>query len=401
MVEHYLAGIHAREEGDFATYREEMSAALEIEPGHPILQIHLARACAGLDRPDASAGWLHRAFDQGAWLEPRNDEWFEPLHDAAVWPRILDRADSVGRHYGPGRVGLALAEFDLMPEGIEYDPHTDRFLLGSTRRRRILSVGREGETSDLVAPGQDGLLAVLGLRVDPSRRRLWAVSWGSEEVTEFEEDDVGRSRLHCWSLEDGSLLGRWEAPADSTRHAFNDLALRPDGGVVVTDALAGALFAARVDSPALETILPAQSLRGPNGIAISADGRVAWVSEYVYGVARVDLDSHEYTAVDVPDTIAFIGIDGLYRRNDELVAVQNYAGLDRVAAFRLDAMGHKVESVRILESHHPKMDDPTTGVIVGDEFWYIANSHIAGFDRTTTEPNAEHWGPVLVLRVPL
>ena len=47
------------------------------------------------------------------------------------------------------------------------------------------------------------------------------------------------------------------------------------------------------------------------------------------------------------------------------------------------------------------MKDPTTGVIVGDEFWYIANSNIAGFDHSTSTPTREEWGTVLILRVPL
>ena len=83
------------------------------------------------------------------------------------------------------------------------------------------------------------------------------------------------------------------------------------------------------------------------------------------------------------------------------VAVQNYAGLNRAAAFRLDDTGREVEFVRILEARHPRVDDPTTGVIVDGEFWYIADSHIAGFDHSAPPPDFEVWGTVLILRVPL
>jgi hypothetical protein len=47
------------------------------------------------------------------------------------------------------------------------------------------------------------------------------------------------------------------------------------------------------------------------------------------------------------------------------------------------------------------MRDPTTGVIVDDEFWYIANSNLAGFDIRRDVPDAESWGTVLILRAPL
>ena len=86
-------------------------------------------------------------------------------------------------------------------------------------------------------------------------------------------------------------------------------------------------------------VLGPGSLRGPNGITLSADGTHAYVAEYVYGIARVDLAAGSFVPVAVPATIAMIGVDGLYLRGNELVAVQNYAGLDRAAAFRLDESG--------------------------------------------------------------
>ena len=47
------------------------------------------------------------------------------------------------------------------------------------------------------------------------------------------------------------------------------------------------------------------------------------------------------------------------------------------------------------------MKDPTTGVIVDGEFWYIANSNIAGFNYAEQTPTRDEWGTVLILRVPL
>jgi hypothetical protein len=399
MVEHYVAAMAARTEGNFEQYYVEIAAADAILPGHPVVQFHLARACAGLGWNAEAAAWLHRALDQGAWMDLADDSWLEPLHDFPGWARIEARADSVGAHHGPGTPGLELDEYDLMPEGIDYDSVTDRFVLGSTLHRKILLVDRQGVSSEFIASDADGVLSVLGVRVDAERRRLWAVSVRMAHDT---GDDAGATRLHCWSLEDGTLLGRWDAPENAERrNGFNDLALRPDGSVVVTDADAGALLGATLGQDEFEQIVGPGGLRGPNGIAISADGGTAYVAEYIYGVAIVDLTTGTIAPLAVPDDIAFIGVDGLYLHEGELVAVQNYAGLDRAAAFRLDDTGRAVDLVRILEAHHPRADDPTTGVIVGDEFWYIANSHIAGFDHSAPPPDFEVWGTVLILRVPL
>lgn len=399
LLEHYVAGMQARAAGDFATYLQEMQAAEALEPGHPVLQFHLGRACAALDRPTEAFDWLDRALGQGAWLDPDADAWLEPLRTEAGWARLLARADSVGAGTGPRRVGFELAEFDLLCEGIDHDPVTRRFVLGSAHKRKILTVDADGRAEVLVPADGDGLLAVLGVRVDAPRRRLWAVSVGDSAMTTPPPGTDGLSRVHCWSLEDGSLVGRWDAAGDSVRHGFNDLALRADGSVVVTASASGALFTVAPGDEALSVLLPPGTLRGPNGIAIR-DG-VAWVSEYVYGVARVDLSTGAVERVRTPASITLVGIDGLYLHDDELVAVQNYAGLDRIAAFALEDAGRAVRGIRVLEARHPRMDDPTTGVIVGDEIWTIANSHLARFDARTDEPDATAWGKVLVLRTPL
>lgn len=400
LVDHYVAAMQARGEEDFATYLAEMEAAIALEPGHPVLQFHLARACANTGEPERALDWLGRALGQGAWLDLANDPWLEPLHDHSEWPAMVEFANDKGAHRGPGIAGFELEEFDLLPEGIEHDGVTGRFLLGSGKRK-IIQVAPDGTPSELVSPARDGLLVPLGLRVDEERRRLWAVSVGDPAMGPIEEHEAGTTALHCWSLDDGSLLGRWSPPADTLEHGFNDVALHPDGSVVVTDPGCGGLHAARIGEDAMRAVLAPESLRGPNGIAISDDGTVAYVAEYVYGVSRVDLAQATFAAVEVPENVALIGVDGLYLHEDELVVVQNYAGLDRVAAFELDESGTKVVSARVLESRHPRMKDPTTGVIVDGEFWYIANSNIAGFNHAEQTPTREEWGTVLILRVPL
>lgn len=399
LVDHYVAGMQARAAGEFERYLAEFEAADRIEPGHPVLQFHLARACANTGSSDDALAWLDLALRQGAWLDLRGDEWLAPLHEDTGWNTTLALADSVGAHHGEGRVGFELEEYDLLPEGIEYDPVLDRFLLGSVKRK-ILIVDREGGSEVFIDPARDGLLVPLGLRVDSGRRRLWAVSASDANLAVFTPDEAGQTRVHCWSLDDASLLGSWAAPVDTLDHSFNDLALHPDGSVVITDATAGALYQVGMGDAAVRELVAPGALRGPNGISINAEGTRAWVAEYVYGVSCVDLATGEFEPVGVPDTLALIGVDGLYHHDGELVVVQNYAGLDRAAAFRLDESGCAVTAVRVLEARHPRTKDPTTGVIVGDEFWYIANSNIAGFDIRQA-PADPQLGPVLILRTQL
>jgi hypothetical protein len=69
-------------------------------------------------------------------------------------------------------------------------------------------------------------------------------------------------------------------------------------------------------------------------------------------------------------------IDGLTVRGHTLVAVQNGYGIPRVVRFGVDADFTRIERAQILEAGHPLFDIPTTGVLVGDGFAYIANSQL-------------------------
>ncbi len=64
-------------------------------------------------------------------------------------------------------------------------------------------------------------------------------------------------------------------------------------------------------------------------------------------------------------------------RRVALTAVQNATPApDRVIRLLLSADGRKAERARVLESNHPDYALPTTGVVVGDELFYVANTQI-------------------------
>jgi hypothetical protein len=61
---------------------------------------------------------------------------------------------------------------NLGPEGIAYDPVDDVFDVSGIYRRKVLRVTPDGQTTDFVAEGQDGMLGGLGMKIDRTRRPL-------------------------------------------------------------------------------------------------------------------------------------------------------------------------------------------------------------------------------------
>jgi hypothetical protein len=85
-----------------------------------------------------------------------------------------------------------------------------------------------------------------------------------------------------------------------------------------------------------------------------------------------ELGSRRVRVLDAPRTAAILGIDGLYRAGETLLAVQN--GVAPARLLRLSIDGDRIASVEVLDSGHPAFADPTLGVVAGDRFYYIANS---------------------------
>ena len=183
------------------------------------------------------------------------------------------------------------------------------------------------------------------------------------------------------------------APARRVAVTFDDLPGAP--AAAVSNRVA--------DLTAQTTRLLAQLGRGlyPNGLALSADERRLFVANFA-GITVVDLATRTQAPLAHGAGVALTGADGLYLYRNSLVAVQNaHRAPDRVVRLFLNAAGDRVEAARVLESNHPLYDLPTTGVVVGDEFFYMANTHIQSLGPDGKLSPAAKLRDVLVLKLKL
>jgi len=275
-----------------------------------------------------------------------------------------DLVTSVHRDFpavSQARLAFVTEEKDLVPEGLAYDPRQDVYYLSSLNRRKIVKITAEGRVSDFVPARGNNLLPVLGIHLDPGDGSVWANSWSG---------DAGRSELLHFDAS-GKLLGRY-ALEDAARHGFNDLVVRKNGEVLLTDSVSNEVF--RFDPGAHKfTRLPVhRSLSSPNGIALADDDRRLFVADD-FGVLRVDLDSGASADVNPGPRNTLAGIDGLYWHRGSLIAVQNGIGSPRIAAFRLSKDASRVTQTTVLENRTAFTVSPTTGAIHGNDFYFIAN----------------------------
>jgi sugar lactone lactonase YvrE len=391
------ATLVASDEDENREQIRRLEARLRAAPdqGEVLFRLARERALAG-DTAGALAD-LGRAIATGLDFDVDAEGAFRPLHNDPKFMELLDRALDqrlVVRH---STQAFRVLEKDLIPEGLAHDPVNGAFFLGSLYKRKVVRVGADGQVRDFTASGRDGLWQVLGMKVDAKRRLLWVVTAAGEEAGPQD----GCSAVLVYDLATGTLARRYSLDNEKAHHFLNDIALAADGRAFVTDSRAGGVWRIDPGKDGFTTLVKPFTFDYPNGIALSADERRLYVADATKGISIVDPASGEERSLPHPDNVSLHGIDGLYVHESGLIGVQNGAGTERIVRYRLDAEGTRVLSLDVLESRNPDFAIPTTGVVVGGDFYYIANSRIdqlAPDGRLKSRPRLE---PVVVLRVAL
>jgi DNA-binding beta-propeller fold protein YncE len=321
-------------------------------------------------------------------FDPADVRAFQALSSSPEFRRLVEQ---VRRRYPPvhhARVAFTVQEADLFPEGLAADPERKLLYMGSMHRKKIIKITQAGEVSDFVSSDLYHLMPVGGVKVDPVNHHVWAVTDpGEENRSELVHFDSG-----------GKLLERFPAPGAGP-HDLNDLVLRNQDEIYVTDTFGHRVY--RFDRKARDfrTVAFPRPLLYPNGITVSGDTGLLYVADLL-GVIQVDLRNGSAREVNPGKHSTLAGIDGLYWYKGSLVGVQYGTGSHRVARWTLSSDGLRVTSTSVLEYRSPLVSFPTTGAIVGQSFYYIANTGIGNLkDDTVVDVNKLE--PVHIAVVPL
>jgi len=291
----------------------------------------------------------------------------------------------------------SLAERDLLPENIAFDPVEGAFYVGSTRHGKIVKVDAGGRASDFAGPRQDGLWMVMGMKVDPERRHLWVASSDGDNLSGYEPRGGRAAGLFQYDLENATLIRKWTLDQAGTTHFFNDLVVTPAGNVYATHMFGKPeVWALDAATGALTVFARPGGFRAPNGIALGDSGTI-YVA-HREGLSAFDPTTAERALLSLPAGASFSPIDGLYFHRGALLGVHPEEGMIR--RFTLDAGGRAITAIETLVQNHPAVTGLTTGVLVGDAFYFVANSQ---FDRLVNGalPDAAELDDVAILKLAL
>jgi sugar lactone lactonase YvrE len=296
---------------------------------------------------------------------------------------------------GPSDTAFVLARAGVVPENLAYDAPRDRFLGGDLERDGLIEVRRDGSIRPFAtAAGIDG--RGLGLKIDAGRNLLWGVAFTRPQQAAGDTvRPAAKSIVFALRLPDGAPVHRVDSPADGASHVFNDLVVARNGAVYLTDSEAGAVWALEDLRLRMLHQAPPARFAYPNGIAFLPEERGLLVA-YWQGLATIPLPRGPAVTLRVANDSLVGRIDGLYPACGGYVGIQNMATPSRIIAFRVE--GDAPAGLRDVEVGRADFRGPTTGTVVRDTLFYVANAQIGPFDPRHKGGALE---PVLVLGLPL
>ena len=329
----------------------------------------LARTwAAGQQWPEAMQAL--RRLDPKCGIDPSKDRIFASLRGTVEFEAVLKLIREAATPVTSSRQAFRLAESDLAPESVAYDPVGKMFYFGSLKKGKVVRCSPEGACTDFVT----GLGTILGLKVH--RRNLWLLN----------NSDQGSDAM-LYELKTGRFTGRHTV---GPGHLLNDLVISPTGEAFITDTRVGTVWRLTPGAQELET-LPGR-FEFANGIAMSSDEKRLYVSTFPDGVTVFDLRTHTASALQRPAGLCLANVDGLYFYRGDLIAIQNGTMTPRVIRIVLARDGKAAARLDVLERGNPLFEGVTTGVVVGKNFYYMAN---------TQDDRATDFKPISVLTLRL
>jgi hypothetical protein len=357
-------------------------AWLAVQKGRrndPELMLLLARAQSLSGRPLDALVMLRRLADMGVSTDAATSDDFRRVRALPGWEG-LERAlaglpptppREAPRHTEPdaappaptpppGRAAetLRFHAADFHPAGLAYDGVSRRFILGDRAGQRLAVVDEfSHQVTTLAAARGNGFGTLTALEIDPRDGTLWVAS----------NTEAG-GRLHKLQLISARPLATFDAPASTDASRFVDVALAPQGVVLVLDAPARRILRLRATGKALQV---AASLGEHRPLSIApAAGTLAYVA-HESGLLRVDLASGQVAPVSAAAGVPLDGLVRLRWHDRSLVGIQQAGRGHRAVRLRLARDGRRVASLEILDEEI-ETADPTAATVVADTLYYLA-----------------------------
>jgi sugar lactone lactonase YvrE len=330
-----------------------------------------------------------RIFDAKT-VESASREMYSPF----FYPQaeLLENKSGSIRLGGESLESIVIQKPALYPEGIDYNPNTDKFIVGSFREGAVYEVNLDGTYRQLIDDNR--LNSVLAVRVDVKRNRLLVVNSDiGASVRPSSEGAKKTAFLGIYELSSGKAIHFIDLGKllPNQNHLANGMALDSDGNAYVTDSFSPVIYKIDVKSNA-SIFLENDRFLGEginlNGIVFHPDGYLIVVKKGEGVLFKVPLNNpKDFSEIKVPRK--FIGGDGLILANNkELIVIANRAsGEVTETAFALSSEDDW-KTAKVINEYKLGAVYPTTGVVRKGNI-YVLHSNLQALMLASKEEKSQ------------
>ncbi len=171
------------------------------------------------------------------------------------------------------QAGIVIQRANFSPEGIEYNPRSGRYLVGSVAEGTVYEVSKSGLATPFIIDRD--LKSSVGIRVDAARNRLLVTN--TDPAVFADPVFKGSAKLGSYNLATGKREYMVDLGAlyPKGRHFAEDVAVDDAGNAYVTDAFSPIIY--KIDRYGIASVLVederlGNSTFGLNGIAFHPHG---------------------------------------------------------------------------------------------------------------------------------
>ncbi len=399
-IDYYNQGVTHYKNQNYSEFLASFQKADSLRPNHPVIMYNLAIAYSKVNNFEQVANTLEKRFIFNASSEFLEDEDFAEFRKTEYFKKVNEKYLSNTEPKSSSKTVFSIEEVGFHPEGMAYDEQGKRFLFTDVHNGRIVSYDHNGKDRKLVSDiAAQGFWGAFGIKVDPQNSEIiWVTTASLSEFKGHKEAFEGESALLKIDLNSGNVLEAYKAETE-TNHIFGELAISQDGTIYVSDSASPHIYKLDHVEQQLSLFFESDILWNLQGLDLSEDGKYLYFSDYILGVYKMELDSKSISPILSKNNSITRGTDGLHLSGDNLVLLQNGTNPRRVAKINLKNSGKRdLQEIEIIDQNRNSISEPTMGVFMGGEFYFIGNSPW-GFYTKEYKPDSETWPVINIFKL--
>lgn len=364
---HRDAAMQAFERASYSTALTEIQAAKAILPDSPSALLVEAQTYLEQRNTAAARDVIYDYVSRGYVLDLTRHPEFNLVWDAELTARQAENQKPHGE----------LSPVAVMPgfqvqEGIAFHPDTQEIFITTLHTGTVTALTTQGPRKVIgFRPG----VAAYGIAYHNGS--MWVTTAASKLTQGFNPDMAITSKVLSLDPQSGKITATF-ADADPQRVFSRIVAGRED--LYVIDTNRSEVLRLRGYQGQFETLLPEGYLDSPQSLTENEAGDKLIIADFVSGLYMIDLNAGKLTHLKAPSDGSLMGLSHLSRHGNDLIAIQTGFRPTRILRLTLSDDWRTVNKAEVLVQADTALSQPTQGMVVGDNYVFIARSQWDHYD---------------------